>query len=284
VLRNRADLRTLAYIGVASALPFAQWHAASFQPLLFIASLVMAVAIGVMHHNHQHLPLWRAPVLNGLTDAWFTLFQGHPGFVFRPAHLENHHVHRNGAHDYTRTWRWRDGNSLAGLIAHPAQFVFLIAPVLARHLAQLWRRERARFWLAAGHYALLATVAGTLLAADWAKAVLFVLLPQAAALFFLLVSNYVQNAHVDERSPWNHSRNFVGWVNPLLFNIGYHTAHHQHASAHWSELPRRHASIAHRIDPRLIERSLALYCLRVFVLAAFVPRLRSTPLGAGRAS
>jgi fatty acid desaturase len=283
VLRNRADLRTLAYMAVASALPVLQWNAASFQPLLFAAALVMAAAIGVMHHNHQHVPLWRSPALNALTDAWFTLFQGHPGFIFRPAHLDNHHVYRNGAQDYTRTWRWHDGNSLAGFIAHPVQFAVLIAPVLARHLALLWRRERARCWLAAGHYALLAAVTGAALAADWAKAVLFVLLPQAAALFFLLVSNYLQHAHADERSPWNHSRNFLGWVNPLLFNIGYHTAHHLRGDAHWSELPRLHAAIAHRIDPRLIERSLARYCLRVFVLGALWPRLRSVPLGAGRA-
>lgn len=282
MLRNRADLRTLAYLAAASALPVAQWTAESFQPLLFAASIVMAFAVGVMHHNHQHAPLWRARALNELTDCWFTLFQGHPGYAFGPSHLRNHHRHRNGALDYTRTWRRHDGNSLLGLVAHPAQFAATIAPVLGRHLARSWRLRRAQFWRAAGHYALLAAVTGAALAADWAKAVLFVLLPQAAALFFLLVSNYLQHAHADERSAWNHSRNFLGWVNPLFFNVGYHTAHHLHAGAHWSELPRLHAAIAPRIDPRLIEPGLAHYCLRVFLLGALLPRLRSLPLGAPR--
>lgn len=278
MLRYRADLKTLLYMAAATGVLVAQWTADSFHPLLFAASLVLAFAVSVMHHNHQHLPLWRSSALNHATDFWFTLFQGHPGFAFEPAHVNDHHAHRNAQRDTTRTWRWHDGNSLLGFIAHPAHFAWSVAPLLGRHLVHLRRTDRRGLARVALHYAVLAGGVGLALWADWARAVLFVILPQAAALFFLLAANYLQHAHADDRSCLNHSRNFLGMVNPLFFNVGLHTAHHEHGDAHWSELPRLHAQLAPRLDPRLVEPGLITYVLRVFVAALLFPSLRSQSL------
>ncbi|MGV3570379.1 MAG: fatty acid desaturase [Ramlibacter sp.] len=278
MLRHEADRKTLLYMAAATGVLVVQWTADRFDPFWFAASLVLAFAVSVMHHNHQHQPLWRAAWLNHATDFWFTLFQGHPGFAFGPAHVGDHHAHRNAEHDTTRTWRWGDGNSLLGFIAHPALFACAVAPLLGRHVATLWRTDRHRVALVALHYAVLAGAVGLALWADRERAILFVVIPQAAALFFLLGANYLQHAHADDLSRWNHSRDFLGWINPLFFNIGLHTAHHEHGDAHWSELPRLHAQLASRLDPRLVEPSLLAYGMRVFVAGAFVPALRSRSL------
>ena len=277
MLHNRADYRTIAYMAVATLLPLVQWSADQFHPPLFCASLVMAFTVSVMHHNHQHSPLWKWAWLNHATDFWFTLFQGHPGFVFGPSHRDNHHVHHNGALDYTRTWLKHDGNSLIGFIAHPVQFAVTILPLLLRHIAHLWRTAQRQFWMSAAHYMFLTTLMTLAFHSDWSKTVLFLLLPQLTALFFLLGSNYLQHAHTDGGSEWNHSRNFLGLINPLCFNIGYHTAHHQNADLHWSELPAAHARIARHIDQRLIEPGFGRYCLRTFIAGPLLPHLRSQP-------
>lgn len=278
MLKHRADLQTLLYMLITTALPLLQWRLDGFSVPLFLASLVMAFAVGAMHHNHAHLAMWRSRRMNRLTDCWFTFFQGHPGYAFEPAHLHNHHRHRNRAQDHTRTWRLRDDNGLAGCVCHPFESAAALAPVLAAWLQHLRRAQPAQFRRVCSHYAFLAVTVALLLMLDARKAVLFVMLPQAAALFFLLVSNYLQHAHTDDSSPYSHSRNFMGWLNPLFFNVGYHTAHHHHSRLHWSQLPAAHARIAHRIDPRLIEESFSWYCLRVFILALFVPKLRSRSL------
>jgi beta-carotene hydroxylase len=278
MLRHRADAKTLLYMAGATGVFVAQWAADGFRPLLFAASLALAFAVSVMHHNHQHLPLWRHAWLNHVTDFWFTLFQGHPGFAFGPAHVADHHVHLNSQRDTTRTWGRHDGNSMVGFIAHPAHFCFAVGPLLAEYALQLWQTDRRRFALVALHYAALAGAVGVALWVDWARAVLFVLIPQAAAFFFLLAANYLQHAHADDLSRWNHSRNFLGWINPLFFNVGLHTAHHEHGDAHWSDLPRLHAQIAPHLDSRLVEQGLMAYGLRVFVAALFIPALRSRPL------
>ena len=77
----------------------------------------------------------------------------------------------------------------------------------------------------------------------------------------------------------NYARNFEGLVNPLLFNIGLHTAHHEHPQAHWSELTRLHARhYRHRVHPALNEGGLLPYMGRVFVWGLFARRARTQPL------
>lgn len=285
MLRHRADLQTLLYMLITTALPLVQWQLESFHPLLFLASSIMAFAVGAMHHNHAHVPIWHSRHLNTATDYWFTLFQGHPGYAFRPAHINNHHRHRNRERDCTRTYRLRDDNSLLGFFLHPFESAFVLVPVLTAYLGRLRCDRPAEFRSACMHYGFLVACVGLALALDPRKAVLYLLLPQALALFFLLASNYLQHAHTDEMSPCGHSRNFVGLINLLFFNVGYHTVHHRHSRLHWSRLPVAHARLAGRIDPRLIERSFVWYFLRVYVLALFVPGLRSQSLrGRARAA
>ena len=103
------------------------------------------------------------------------------------------------------------------------------------------------------------------------------ILPQLHGLHWLLATNYLQHAHADGRrssraqrdtdgSMLNYARNFEGWVNPLLFNIGLHTAHHECPHAHWSQLTELHERIyRRRVDPALNEGGLLPYMARVFV-------------------
>ena len=66
----------------------------------------------------------------------------------------------------------------------------------------------------------------------------------------MIFINYIQHVHADPWSEHNHSRNFVGKLgNWLVFNNGFHTAHHESAGLHWSKLPEAHAKIAHLIRP-----------------------------------
>lgn len=274
-LRHARDVQSLAYLVAQPMLAFWQWRY-GFSWWAFPTMLVLAVGIGVVHHNHAHLPMWRTRWMNRATDLWLTLVQGHPTWMFLPAHNGNHHRFRGGPRDLTRTARFGgDHNHLAGYVLHPMHAVRILYPMLYR-----WWRSRSprqRRWYALQHALWLASWAGLLLL-DPAKASLYVILPQLVGLHWLLGANYLQHAHTDAGSRWNHARNFTGpIVNAAWFNIGYHTAHHAWPRAHWSTLPALHAEVRHHIDPRLQERNLLRYLARVFVAGIWSPRAASQP-------
>lgn len=278
MLLYRADWQTLLYMASATALLGFQWQRDTFSPILFALQLALAFATSIMHHNHRHLPMWRAPLLNRLSDGWFTAFQGQPGIVFDLCHNENHHRYCNGPADYTRTYRYHDDNTLVGLIRHPFESALTLTPIIVRYVVQLRHTDPAAFRSVLLDYAWLAIFTLGAVALDPHKALLYVLIPQAFALFWLLAANYLQHAHTDEQNRFRAARNFLGLVNPLCFNIGLHTAHHLDGRQHWSELPATHRKIAHAIDKRLIEPSLTGYFLRVLTLGPFVSRWRSVSL------
>ena len=206
--------------------------------------------------------MWRNRTLNRATDLWYTVFQGHPGFVFDLCHNNNHHRYCNTRNDWTRTYRHRDDNSLWGLTIHPVESALTLAPVVRGHLRALRQYDQVRYRGALAAYGWLFAWIGCALAIDWQKALLYVLVPQLFALYWLLGANYLQHAHTNELERFAASRNFLGLINPLCFNIGLHTAHHMQGTLHWSKLPQLHDQIRPQIHPALIEPSLLWYGCR----------------------
>lgn len=277
-LRNARDLHSLAYLLAVPALVVWQWTH-GFSWLLYPVELFLTIGIGVIHHNHAHLPMWRRRVLNRFTDLCITVLQGHPTFVFFAAHVANHHRHRHGELDVARTYRFGgDRNDLRGWLLHPIQAITTVYPLLLGWLARLRIRSPAAFRWCMTQYALWLASWLVVLLIDPFKAIVLVIAPQLFGLHWLLGANYLQHAHADGRSRVDYARNFEGVINPLLFNIGLHTAHHEHPRAHWSQLPVLHRAWRTRIDARLLERSFFGYAWRVFIYARFVPRMRSQSL------
>lgn len=287
VLRHRRDLQSLAYLAALPALAAWQWLY-GFQWLLYALMLFLTLGIGVIHHNHTHLRMWRGRWANRATDIWITLLQGHPTFVFYPAHVANHHRHRHGARDAARTYRFGgDTNHLWGYLIHPVQAVWVLYPLFIAWLGRLRRHHPGAWRYCMVQYGAWLGLWGGLLALHPAKALAYVIVPQLHGLHWLLATNYLQHAHADggpqRGRALSYARNFEGLLNPLLFNIGLHTAHHEHSRAHWSELARLHREhYRARVPAGLNEGGLVPYMFRVFVLGAFSARFRTRSLNPPR--
>jgi hypothetical protein len=86
--------------------------------------------------------------------------------------------------------------------------------------------------------------------------------------------------HTDPWSEHNHSRNFCSLLgNWLVFNNGYHAAHHESAGLHWSKLPEAHDKIAHLIHPDLNQGSIFGFCFRSYVLGMVSEKYRTRQVG-----
>ena len=257
-------------MAVTTALLVVQWRLATLQPILYIWSLFMAVSVAIIAHNHNHVPMWRSRLLNILTDYWLTLFYGFPAFGWIPTHNKNHHSLNNKKGDYTITYRASEKNNIWTLLSYPAISSYFQQEPIGNYLRTLWRSDRARFYIAASQYVVLGLYyAVAIFVLSWKKALLFIVIPHQVALFSVLIFNYVQHVHANEESEYNHSRNFVGLINLVLFNNGYHTVHHKSPGVHWSKTPAAQRKIEHLIDPSLNERSFWWFVLRAYVLAPF---------------
>jgi hypothetical protein len=288
-MRNWRDIQSVAYLMALPLIVCWQWWL-GFSWCLYLVELFLTLGVGVIHHNHAHLRIWFSKSLNRVTDLWVSVLQGHPTFVFYPAHIANHHRYSHGEKDFTRTYRYSvvagsgDTNNLVGYFLHPFHAVVTLYPFFLSYLGRLFRLHRTYFYYCLLQYALVLSVWFLLAILDPQKFLVLILVPQLFGLHWLLATNYLQHAHADGRESagndncFNYARNFYGLLNPLLFNIGFHTAHHENARAHWSVLVNLHKKYQPFIAPELQEPSLLGYMFRVYFLGIFHPRLRTQSL------
>jgi fatty acid desaturase len=283
MLRNWRDCQSVAYLLALPLLVYALWHGDWSEPkqsLYYAALVFFYLALGVINHNHAHYRLWKNKYLNRASDVFIALLQGHPTFVFFASHNANHHRYHHGALDIARTYRFYggDSNHLLGYLSHPFFAVWVLYPVFLQWLLRIKKRAVKVFWYFLSQYFFVGFSWALLAWIDPFKFLIYVLLPQLFGLHWLLASNYLQHAHADGNSSINFARNFSGWCNFLLFNIGHHTAHHLHPRAHWTELPRLNYSYQSMLNPSLYACSLSGYILRTLIISVVWKPWRSQSL------
>lgn len=269
MLRYKADIKTVIYMVLTSALLVLQWTTIGVHPVTYIIYCFLSVSVAVITHNHNHVRIWKNDVLNTLQDWWLTVFYGFPVFAWIPTHNKNHHKMNNRVGDYTITYRFSEKNNFLTLLTYPTISGFYQQKAIRDYLKQQYKTNKNRFMLSIAQYVILVLWIGAALFIDWRKALYFVIIPQQISLFSVLIFNYVQHVHANEESEWNHSRNFTGLLNFMLFNNGLHTVHHETAGLHWSQVPAEHKKVEHLIDDSLKERSFWWYIFRNYALGFF---------------
>jgi fatty acid desaturase len=251
--------------------------------IIYALQLLAAVTVSVMTHNHKHLAMWKSNIMNIITDNWLTVFYGFPVFAWIPTHMINHHTHINTEEDYTRTYRFTDKNNLFTLLTYPSVSGYFQQQAVFKYFKETWATDREKFFLNALQVFSLLVWVSVAFIVDWKKALIFVIIPQQVSLYTVLVFNYLQHVHTDEKTRYNNSRNMTGWLlNFILINNGYHTAHHLFAGIHWSKLPAKHREIESKIHPSLNENNFGWYLLRTYVLGIVIPSFRSQSMRVAR--
>jgi beta-carotene hydroxylase len=291
-LRNKADYRTVVWVAMAVALVAIQYRWPSTVVFLCPASCYLAIACGVISHNHNHQPTFSVRRLNHGFGHLLTIFYGYPTLMWIPTHNLNHHRFTNRPGDATITWRYTSLHNLLVVLTYP----FVSGYFQSEPIKTYIRRAKAKntslhsrivfqyvFWI--GVYAGMLVLAlylyqdlrnGTGLYV-WFFALI---LPAITSATVIMMFNYIQHVHADVWSDHDHSRNFTSRsFNYLFFNNGYHTAHHIRPGLHWSALKEAHQKIERQIDPSLNEASLCWFVIRQYVLSPFFPSLGTIQVG-----
>jgi fatty acid desaturase len=272
LLRNRADLRTLAFIAAYFVALIGAWSLPLARPVLVVPAVAFLCWISwinaVITHNVVHVPMWRSSALNRATRVVLSLTYGFPVSEYIPGHNLSHHRYVQARRDVMRTSKVRFSWNLLNVLAFFPAVAFDVAHANSRYVE--FAKDRRRDWYTERNVQLLATwgVKVALLLIDWKRALLLVGVPHLAAVWGITTVNFLQHDGCDPEHPYNHSRNFVGKIfNWFHFNNGFHGMHHIDPGLHWSLLPAKHAElIAPHIHPALDRKSLAVYLLKAFVV------------------
>lgn len=281
LLRHPSDRRSLIWAALPAGVLCAVLAWPDFAPFLCLLSCGLFLGCGVIAHNHSHCRTFHSRIANEAFSAWLSIFYGYPVFAWVPTHNHNHHRFNNRPGDDTATWLlgnrhdWKCAASYSAVSAwrQSGRIRAYIAAARAGNPA-LYRRILLQYSLWGGAHVAIFSVAvwlhggarGLLL---WAYGLG---LPSLFSLWAIMLISFEQHVHADAWSPRASARNFTGgFINFLLFNNGFHTAHHEYPGLHWSRLPAAHAGIADTIPSSLLEPNFAAYFFRQYLWAAWNP-------------
>ena len=260
-------------------------------PYLSPLSFYFALACGIIAHNHNHCPTLRSKRANHWFAAWISVFYGYPTFAWIPTHNLNHHRFVNAEGDATITWRFTNRHN----VWVAASYFFVSSYYQSKPIndyiknakeknPELYRRILMQYAFWGGSYALLLGLAIALhgVATGFYVFGFAIGLPALFSLWTIMLFNYDQHVHADPFSEYDHSRSFTSpTLNFLLFNNGFHAAHHERPGAHWTELPALHQKLAPHIHPSLNQKSVWWYWFKQYALTPLFPRLGTVQLGDG---
>lgn len=248
-MKHAADIRTLFLLGLLSGCFALAWSHPSW--VWWLPCSALGVSACAANHNHTHCATFRSRVANRALDLWLTWLTGTSTNGIRVAHRVRHHGSNQAPEDFVRCALVADLSPIRALLSYVPRVVAEtwrngrddIGLGKRRRLMVLCRQERLALWCFIGLGLLL----------DWRRFLWAFPVPWLASQWFLVAINLPQHDGCDETSRWAPSRNVTGrFSNWLFLNNGFHTAHHERPSLHWSLLPNFHSErVASLLSPTL---------------------------------
>ncbi|MFD1143573.1 fatty acid desaturase family protein [Larkinella insperata] len=195
---------------------------------------------GLMLHCTSHRPLFNNPYkwLNHYLPWVITPFFGQTPETYFSHHIGMHHPENNQEEDDSSTMAYQR-DSFRHFLRYFADFLFTGLVGLTSYLNRKKRRKLARRALV-GELSYFALCLG-LLFVNWQATVVVFILPFFISRFIMMLGNWTQHAFVDAKQPGNPYKNAITCINikynHKCWNDGYHIAHHERPSMHWTEYP-----------------------------------------------
>jgi beta-carotene hydroxylase len=266
MLRYKADIRTLiaVFIYFACAVtPWIFWNSLNtLQIVAFVvANSILSFTCAVIVHNTIHAPIFYSKILNRINQVIMSFTYGHPVSAYVPGHNFSHHKYTQTAKDSIRTTKARFKLNILNQLF----FFFIMSGDIIkgeiRFVKKMYKEKPTWFRQYLIELILVFGVKIGLAILNWKCFVLFILIPHQYAAWGIVSTNYFQHDGCDENHEFNHSRNFTGnFFNYIMFNNGYHGAHHMKPGLHWSLLPEFYeTNLKPFIHPSLDRSSFVSY-------------------------
>ena len=200
-------------------------------------------AVSAFNHHHQHLSVFRVPLLNRVLEVVYGLQTGIMSHGWVLHHSLGHHVNYLDQRVDESRWRRDDGTRMNEL-----EYSMVVGATAYARVLQVARRTGKHLRIFVAMSMLTLSIVAALVAWRPVPGLVVFLAPMVIMLFYTAWATFTHHAGKKTSSHFVASNNILHrGYNILTGNLGYHTAHHYRPGVHWSQLPALHDSIAHKI-------------------------------------
>lgn len=214
MLRYKADIRTLVFVGSYFTLAIGTWFLLPlkwyYAAPLILANSLMSFFCATIVHNTIHSPMFRKKSMNRVMQVILSFTYGHPVSAYVPGHNFSHHKYTQTDKDNIRTTKARFKWNLLNQLFFFYIMSFDILKAETRFARRMKKEKPQWYRQYMLEMLLLNGVKIALLIIDWQKFLLVVFIPHQYAAWGIVGTNYWQHEGCDENHPYNHSRNFTG--------------------------------------------------------------------------
>ena len=273
MVNRLADFRTILWVLIYISLMVIQWMHWANHWAIYGLTLYFAFACKVIVHNHLHIPTMK-PGWNGIF-SWLLAVSTMTTLQFAYAvHVENHHrdhmteEDRFGVLGYSGRW------GLWEVMLCPLWFISnFVRSGKAKAIIQKWNRSRR--WRQTElklHSISIYCLAIGLLIINPANTLLYFVVPNLITIWMIIQTNHFQHIGCSGESDYTHARTIINPIsNWLLFNSGFHLAHHLNPRLHWQDLRRYHFSeVAQHVPPQIVHNSILGCIYTLYLKTLFV--------------
>jgi fatty acid desaturase len=259
-ISHPADRLNVARGLFAPVILFSPFWCGLQEPLALFAIAIFAFVgdTNYLLHLHIHRPFTEKKWLNLLLDLHMGFTTGMTASNWRIQHRYGHHRGIDAPYRPHRAWEIAEYSAL-GALSYSTRSIW---PTFCRPILESFEKgvigniktPISYRWAFVEQSAFIIFVLALFV---WQPSlVVLFLIPWYAAIYFIsryvdYLNHYGCDENSDRYACANNSLN--RGFNRLCQNFGCHTAHHLQPTAHWTELPKIHSRIAHRIPPRLLK-------------------------------
>ncbi|MDB4945886.1 MAG: Fatty acid desaturase family protein [Labilithrix sp.] len=244
--RHREDRLPVAIIAAMFAcdvLVFATVDSVPFLVVWALLGIGPKGAVSAFNHHHQHLSVFRVPVLNRALEIMYGLQTGITSHGWVLHHSLGHHVNYLEQKTDESRWRREDGVPMGEL-----EYSLNVAATAYPRMVKVAQRTRKYQRMFVGMAVVTLTVLAALVAWRPLPALVVFVGPMVTMLFWTAWATFTHHSGKKTSNHFVASNNILHrGYNVITGNLGYHTAHHYRPGVHWSKLPALHDSIAQQI-------------------------------------
>ena len=240
---DRVPLGLALAVGTTQFATYFLCHNPAVAMLVAAALFLPQFMVAMVVHNHAHSPIFRKRVTNRILEVLLYLETGMMAAKFHLHHNCGHHQFYTDSSRDPSTWVRKDGSSM-GRLEYVARY-FLCHTYKTIRIGRDYPLLLRRYYRA---QAITLCVEAALLTLNPVNGIILFMGPMLAVWLAFINATYDDHLNLHSKDDFEASYSKTNrLLNLLIFNNGYHLAHHVKPAVHWSELPAVHETIKDRI-------------------------------------